>query len=239
MDLESVLNATIQETLKSGIIQQTIKQAVERAVTITVRECVERNLTSYSAFGKQVEEVVKKSLQLHGSIDLPSYNDMILKIIAAQVEHATNESIEKQVAERMKELLSPAPESITLTDLVIEFINHAKREYESGCVCTGGNAKKISLCVKDEGSSSSFFSIGLDREGEKTINQCDIYFGCNRKGEIYHLRFRNEEVERRMFVGPLYGFERMLFQMKAAKTKIVIDQDPEDIEMDYWLENEE
>lgn len=238
MDLEKVLLDAIQQTLSGGLIEQSVKQTIERVVTTTVRECVERNLSSYGPFGKQVEGAIKNAVAIHGEIDLPSYNDIILKIIAAQVQHACEQSIEKQVADRIKDLLTPAPETITLTDLVIEFIEHAKREYRAGCVCHG-DTEKISLCYQKDTNSSHFYSIGLDRNSGKNIGECEIYFGCTQDGKIYYLRFRNQDVERKMFVGPIYGFERMIFQMKAAGTKLVIDQDPEDIDLEYSLEDEE
>lgn len=214
------------------------REVIAKAVRETVNRKIEQSLQSYSEFGKQVEEAVQKALCLHGNIDLPSYNDTILKIVAAQVQHATTESIQAQVAARMKDLLTPAPKTIFLSQLVREYVDALREKEESGCVCYG-ERKEITFDVSDR-DISGFLDITLSPERNTKRQDCEIRFGVHLKanlgpktGTIYHLVFKNQDLERRMFVGPFYGFERSLFQMKAAGTAIVLDHEEVDIETDY------
>ena len=138
------------------------KAVITKAVKETVDRHIQESLRTYSAFGKQVEEAVGKALQLHGDIDLPSYNDAILKIVAAQVEHATKQSIEAQVAERMKDLLTPAPATIRLSELVKQYVEMLREKENSGCVCYG-DRKEITFQVS-EISYGMFREVILDPE---------------------------------------------------------------------------
>lgn len=213
-------------------------EVITKAVKETVNRHIQESLRTYSDFGKQVEAAVQKALCLHGPLDLPSYNDTILKIVAAQVERATTECIEAQVANRMKELLTPAPATIRLSELVAQYLKELREKEDAGCVCYG-ERKEITFEVGDR-EHDSFRDIILSPERDAKKHDCQIRFGVHLKanlgpntGTIYHLVFRNADVEKRMFSGPFYGFERMLFQMKAAGTAIVLDHHEIDIETDY------
>ncbi len=52
--------------------------------------------------------------------------------------------------------------------------------------------------------------------------KCKIDVGVY-KGTIYSLRFEDKNIEKEMFVGPLYGFERYLFQLRASAVRIEED----------------
>lgn len=80
---------------------------------------------------------MKQSLALHDELDLPSYNETILRIVRTQVEHATESAIEKQVAANLEELLTPAPERITFSKLCEDYLAYVKGRAEGGCICHG------------------------------------------------------------------------------------------------------
>lgn len=226
MDMRECLVTAVDRLIASGEIEKQI----EKALASTVATAIEHELRSYSDFGKSLTEKVQAAFALNGSLDLPSYNDALLKIIHAQVEHQTRDTIQRQVAERMKELLTPPPESISLTKLVEQYIEHVKEHVEGGCVCYG-EEQSITLIV-EESSTKGFHHVYLDDEPNKKRDSCDINIGLHRD-EVYHLSFRNQAVEKQMFAGPFYGFERMLFQMKAAKSKLVLDATADELDLSY------
>lgn len=227
MDLNELIVGTVDNVIASGVIEKTIAAQIEK----TVLETIVAAMGKYTDFGKALEKAVAGALKLHGEIDLPSYNDAILKIVARQVETRTNAVIEKQVAERMRELLTPAPESIKLSELVAAFIERVKDRQKSGCVCYGEQGQ-ITLHVKDDGHNFTY--VEIDEEKDKPAYKCQIRFGVH-KSEIFSLCFGNMDTEKQLFVGPLYNFERQIFQMKAAKTKVILDHNERDIETTYEL----
>lgn len=231
--------ATVQQTITdiaSGAVIDYLRSdkgvaAIEAQVAKTVQEAIRSTLGEYSDFGKQVKEAVAKALAIHGDLDLPSYNHTVLQLIRMNVEKATRDSIQGQVAERMKFLLEPAPAEILLSDLIAQYRKYLQDRSEAGCVCDS----RQKFYVRLHEDAPYFFHVALSDDTPTKHSSPDIAFGVSfariesrpdekRRGEIYTLRFAHaKEVERDLFVGPLYGFERMLFQMHAAKTKVVID----------------
>jgi hypothetical protein len=231
----------VVEALDRMVASEAVEKAIERALTKTVNEIVDQELRSYSEFGKQLTEVVKKSLALNGELDLPSYNAQILQIVQRQVEAYTRETIQKQVAENLQKILEPPPETITLSKLVETYREYLKDSIDAGCVCYG-DAHEITVLV-EQSDIRGFTHVYLDDEPNQTKHKCAIHFGVYfgskpqeeglKAGEVYHLAFQNQDVERLMFAGPFHGFERMLFQMKAAKSKVIFDCDVDDLEKSY------
>ncbi len=52
-------------------------------------------------------------------------------------------------------------------------------------------------------------------------------------GRVYSVRINEIAPKNALFIGPIYGFERKLFQLYAAGTKLVIDCDVDDIDTSY------
>jgi len=237
VNLEGAATAAVAKLIASGKIEKAIEDAVAETVTASVKEA----LRSYGEFGKQVGKAVEKALALHDDIELPSYNHAIIKIIEAQVEHGTRQSIEREVAGRMKELLTPAPESIKLSKLLEQYVEHLRDESDSGCTCYGDEVAYAEFRDRD---TSGFKTLVLAKDRTKPTTsygkrpgQIDIGLYFNRKGEetaeIYNLSFDNSDIEKQMFVGNIRGFERSIFQMRAAKTRIEIDCGPSDCDLYY------
>lgn len=222
------VRAAVIEALDKLVTSGAIEQAIEKQLAETMASVVKSELASYSDFGKRLSEAVKQSLALHDRLDLPSYNHAILRIIERQVERGMQASIEREVAARMKELLTPAPESIKLSELVEQYIEHLNEQARGGCVCYGDG--RITCLLED--SDYGFRRLTLAKEAGKRRNDGDIQIGITKEGRIYHLHFRDRDVEKEMFAGPFHGFERSIFQMRAAGTRIEIDAHPEELSLE-------
>ncbi len=222
---------TVIGALDSLIASGKVETFIEEALANTVKETVSHQLRTYSDFGKQLETKIKEAFALHADLQLPSYNDVILKIVRAQVEGHTNAVIQKQVAANLEELLKPAPAEITLSTLVEQYIEYLKESERGGCVCHG--YEEITLRVEENDYGSR--DVNLHPKPNANRHECDIQIGATKEGKIYWLRFRDGDVEKRLFAGPFYGFERSLFQMKAAGTILKFDVDPSDIQTSYAL----
>jgi hypothetical protein len=237
MDFRETVIASLDKIMASGAVEQIIEDTLAK----TVKAVIENALREYGDFGKQIEAAVKKSFALNGELDLPCYNDTILKIVRRQVEGYTNDVIQKQVAANLERLLEPAPAEIKLSDLVAKYVEEQKDKSSSDCVCYG-ERQTVEVEVKDDERLAGFKKIYLSespRKIETTFSglprakpPADITIGTH-YGEVYHLTYKDADVEKGMFAGPLHDFERLVFQMKAAKSKIIFDCDPSDLELSY------
>lgn len=227
MDLAKSIHAAVDKIVASGKIEEAIEALIEKCLVTVLSD----QLRSYSDFGKHVEEAVKQSLDFDPEkLDLPSYNEQILKIVRSKIQHMTRASIEKQVAEQLEQLLEPAPETITLSKLVESFIEYVKERRRYDCVCH--DSDEISFHFSDD---HEFRYLRLDESPGKDAYQCKISMGIY-KGKIFSLKLGGVDCDGDLFSGPFYRFERLLFQCKAAKTEIVFDCEPEEIDVAYMLE---
>lgn len=223
-DLQELVATSFSKIAASGVIEEMI----EKKLVETIGSVVNDSLRSYSDFGKQVSEAVKVSMQVDlRGLGLPGYNDLILKIIRQQVNALTENSIAKQVEEQMTKLLAPAPAEIKISKLVKDFIEFSAPD---GCECDGPD--RISLHIEESSHGSRWIS--LDKIPGKRQYSCAYRFAVRiEDGRIFGLRIDDEEVKQKLFVGDFYSFERDLFQMYAAGTKVIIDAEADDIDTYY------
>lgn len=226
LDLQAVVNRSLERIIASETIEEAIHESLQKAIV----KVVESSLSSYSEFGKALEAAVKESLQLRGDLDLPSYNQTILKIVRAQLQGATDSIVQQQIAGNLKRLLGPPRPEITLSSLVKEFISSIKERNSGGCVCYGETRIAFGVQSTDYGHHW----LWLDEDAEKQQFNADIQLGLDKEGRVYSLRFRRQYVRQEIFAGPFYGFEEMLFQLHACGSRVVFDCRPDEIETTYY-----
>jgi uncharacterized protein (DUF2267 family) len=209
--LTEAVTSAFTRVIASGAIEQ----AIEKNLSETISGLIREQLKSYSPFAKLLQEQVSKAMQVDFTrLDLPTYGDMILKIIRAKVDAEAGSQFAKNLEAQLSELLVAAPEEVSLTALVDQFKEHYADRY------AGGNQhEKITLIVGDNDYGSQW--IYMDAVPDKDKYGCAVRFlVSNQDGKISALRLDQKEVEKTIFVGPLYGFERSLFQMHTAGTKL-------------------
>lgn len=221
---QMVINA-LDKHVESGLVEK----CVEEQVAKTIKEIVSDQLRAYSNFGEQLKVAVKESLALNGSLDLPAYNDALLKIVRLQLETYTRDCLEKQVAQNLTKLLEPPPAEIKLSQLVEMYRQRVKEKLQGGCYCHG----ETGILFRRKDHDSGFVYVDLHDEPKPKkdglLFSADIRLGIHRD-VLFSLSFGNRDIEKELFVGEFHGFERMLFQMKAAKTRIVVDCHEGDVE---------
>lgn len=219
--LKSAVTAAFERIAASGVIEQTI----EKKLTETIVEAVNSHLRSYSDFGQAIQKHVQQAIGVDlERADLPSYNDFVLKVIRKQLDAAMVGPAAKQIEEDMAKLLAKAPTEITLQELVDDFIKAYKEDREG---------EAFTLHIEHE--SYGFKYVCLDVDPDKGRYSCDFRIGIDKQGHVYSLQLGAKDVSKTLFVGPIYGFERDVFQLYAAKTKIVIPEgaSPDDFDTSF------
>jgi hypothetical protein len=219
------LRAALIERFDAMVTASEVTKLIDKHLTKCMDDVIGDALRSYSDFGKQLKEVVAKSFAINGQLSLPEYNHAIIAIIQKQVEAHVNDSIEKQIAANMAELLETPPTEIKLSKLIEEF------KQECGGRLDGGESGEITFFRDD--AQGGYCHIYLDEDKGKSKYSCDVHIDVTKEGEVYCVKLGGQEVKKKLFVGPLYGFGKSLFQMAAAKTKIVLDVQPDDISLVY------
>ena len=218
------------DALDRQIAAGKVNEHIEAAVASSLKHAIGNLLGDYGPFTKHLEEALKQSLALNGSLDLPSYNDAVLKIVRQKVERAMQGSIEREVEKQLTYLLEPAPASIRLSELVAQYREYLKERLRGGCHCHDADYR-IKLRVGDR-SLHGYKEIEL-WETRTDKSSPDIRIATNGEGTVYSLSFKHFGSDNPLFSGPLYGFQRRLFQMRVAGTRIEFDENASLIDDGY------
>lgn len=219
-DLKSAVSTAFANVVASGAIEQ----AIEKQLASTISSLIQHELRDYSDFGKALKERVQQAVAVNlDRMDLPSYNDLILQIIRRQLDGAMQSEAVQQLESNMAKLLAAPPAEMTLEKLIEEFIdaNKEDREGESFTLIIDRKYGSTYVCLDDESGKSEY--------------SCDYRIGVDRDGKVYHLAFGGKDASKTLFMGPFYNFERTLFQLYAAKSKLIVEADaePHDFETSF------
>lgn len=226
----------MEKTLKQLLVEQcdlmlasgAIEAAIAKSLDTLVKEVLKDALTGYkSAFRDQLTKAVNDSFQIGEALNLPSYNDLILKIVRRQVQEAAESSVQRRVAEHLESLLIPAPESIALENLVEKYREYLRDQESGACVCFG-DSKRILLEVDQDRDLFVYVKLSKAHDDRTPDFTLGLY-----KSQLFSLRFGRREIEKELFVGTLYGFERMLFQMMGMQSTITGVERWQDIETEH------
>ena len=224
MNLSEHIDAATQRLITSGKIEEAIEKQLER----TIESIIEQELRVYSDFGKALHEQVKKALALDpDTLTLPGYNHVVLDVVQRALNTHVESTGRKHLEALCAEILKAPPESIKLSDLVNEYKTHITRYGENR---TG---EEIGLTVERERLNCT---IGLAPKPGVEMYRSDFRlsvwrFRDDQPATISAIWLGDRNVRDRLFVGDVYGFERTLFQLWAAKTPIIIDEDDCEIEI--------
>ena len=217
-ELKQLVSEAFDKIVASGAIEQ----AIEKKLTDTITRAIDDQLSSYSDFGKSVKDQVSNALAVDLSqAGLPTYGHLVTEIIRRRVEASMHGEFAAQLEKDIAELLAPAPAEITVEALIEEFIKaHGE----------GREGERFTLLIENEGRGFQY--VALDKEERTEKYSCDYRIGVM-DGQVYHLKFGRQDVQKTLFVGPLGGFEKLLFQLFTAKSKLIIPADVDTHSHDY------
>ncbi|MBU2708955.1 hypothetical protein KCM76_23370 [Zooshikella marina] len=223
-EMETAVVNAFNNLADTGVINEIITSSVERCVKSIIEDC----LRPYSDFGDHLKETIKNTLNINiENLCLGGYNDFILKVIKAKLDATVFEEGRKQIESNLEELLAPAPKEIKFSELIEDFKKFAiDKEVELDDRIT------LNICKL---SSLSF--IYFDEESGKSDYQCKFQITINEKDHtINSIEIDGDKYREKLFIGKLYDFERDLFQLYAAGTKLIPDFDEVD---PYYPDREE
>lgn len=219
-DLKSAVQTAFGNVVSSGAIEA----AIEKQLASTIASLIQAELREYSDFGKAIKECVQQAVCVNlDRLDLPSYNELILQIIRRQMDAALQSDVVKQLEDNMAKLLVAPPAEITMEALIEAFVEHHKEDKDGD---------DFTLLMERKHGTTY---ISLDEDSGKSEYSCDYRLAVDRDGKVYSLTIGTKDVAKTIFTGPFYNFERMLFQLYAAKTKLIIapDEQAEDFDTSY------
>lgn len=219
--ITEAVNRSLDKMVSDGAIERLISERLEK----TVAEIIDDAFRPYSEFGKSLKQKVDELANVDFSgLGLTGYNDFVLKYIEGQLNSQILALAQTQIPERLKELLETPPDEVTLSALVADFIECMSDSYERK------NSESITLIR--EVSNYGFEYIHLDPESGKSNYSCRYKISTH-EGKVYAISMGERDPRCERFLGPSYGFERRITQLYLCKSKLVLDEDVDEIDVDY------
>lgn len=238
-DLRSAAVAAIDNMISNGKITAMIDATLEKCMASIIEDC----MRSYSDFGKQLSEAVKKAMCMGDHIELPNYNHAITEFVKRKLHAAQETSIHREIEKQVGKLLTPAPETISIKQLIETFRKQIEKERESNddyCGCDDPKDTEIGFEAVESENINGWRDIYISEEAhkfdggtylnnykktkvQKTKYQHDYHLRVNDKGELWRIDFKDDRIEGRMFTNDHSDFELLLFQMRMSGTKITFD----------------
>ncbi len=213
--LKDAVSQAFDNVVASGAIETAIQEQINKTVVSAIKD----QIGGYNSdFSKAVNEKVKTLIDVNlDEIDLPSYRQLIGDIIKQRVGAVMTTQFAEQLDKDISELLEPAPAEITLEQLLEDFTKHYIEYYGLDEL----RGQDFTLTIKWGERNDGYVDVFIDKDVGTSDYSCNIYLRI-RNGEVWSLRLNGDDIKSKIFVGPLFAFEKRLFQMYTAKTRLII-----------------
>ena len=210
-DLGGLISRAVAEKMTPEFVEKEIASRVDKLV----RESIDDALRTYSTTGKLIKSAVEDALKVD-RIDLPSYGDVVSKILKAQIEANVSDLVQGKLAEDMAELLSLAPKTIKLSEIAAEMLEQHSDKY----------GEVITVIVERNERGSAWVFLDEDnvyRSREKYQAKIRMLIGQDLR--ISHASIGDRDMSKSQSIGRAYGLEQKIRAYVACGTEIVIDED--------------
>jgi hypothetical protein len=199
----------------AGLVERgELKQIIDK----NVKECTERVMRDAFSYNSGFEKALRDHLNANLKIDLSSvglaeYNATLLGIVKAKLDANISRFADKQFKEQLEELLQSPPLEVKLSEVIEQYRDYVKKD-------TGEGYFNGTVLVEQDGS---FTHVALAAKPGVERFSCDVRFDVHRD-RVYSIDLKyHRNITEGLFCGQFYGFERTLFQMWAARTKVNVD----------------
>jgi len=216
MDIEKIVNEKFSEIVSSGKIEKMILDVLEKSIKSIIDEC----LRAYGDFGDVIKKKIKESLKIGDmDLDFPSYNQLVCNWITEIVNKQIITTGKEQIQENIKKFFVPLEKSEYKISEIVE-------KFKKNIFDESDGEQEITFIEQRSDYGYVHFYLGEKEKEEKY--QCEIQIDIDKDGYIYNARIDGIDADK-IKLKPLYGFDSFIFQLFAAKIKIINDNENVDI----------
>lgn len=218
MDIEKAVQEKFYVIAQSGVIEEAIKEQLEKSIKSMISDC----LKEYSDFGKTIKKKIKESLNLGNmDLDLPSYNQLVCNWVTEIVNQQIITDSKAQIQKNIKMFFKPLKKLEYKISEIIEKFKELIYEPDDYNITFIADAPST-------GIAPGYLHFYFDEKPNREKFSCDYKFGLTPEGELFTVTISGVDGNKIKF-DPGYGFDSFLFQLFAAKIKIIDDSEDVDI----------
>lgn len=218
MDLNNVVNEKLKEAVDNGTVAKIIEARVNKLLTDVIDEA----LSSYGDIAKEIKAFVKEKVKIDLShTDVNEYNHNI-SVLTSRIlnEKLLSYGMEKCEASLNKMLSTEMPKDMSLEELVERF--------------KGDNYEEEGEISFHYELSHGLVSVYLDEDEDTRAAACKYRFFIDKDDMLSTIYIDDKKLKDQFILGNMYDFDKLLFQIYSAGTKITHSQDMAD-EIDTYF----
>lgn len=219
--LDDLVKDGIAKAMTSEAMQQKIQAAAEEAITAAMKEAFGWN----SDFRKSVGAAVTAVLPMADKDDLATFADAVRTVLQTRLALLGHVTAQKHVGEVLDTIISDE-RIITLSDL--ETAYRDKVVSHSACHCDGDPEFlwETETSENDELLGRYWYLLASEdpAAGPYDNKTLRLGFACDHESKlskcfVAHLG-KHSELVSSLFVGPLYGFDAMVFRLRSGLAQL-------------------
>lgn len=227
---DSAIADAVAAAIKRSLDPDNIGLLAQVAADKAVASAIDSAFSYNSPFCKQLTTVIKQVLPLTTVEDLTVFTHAVQAVIRGRLTNLANETAKTHIEEVMKRLLPDEP---------IIHIDALKKAFE-GKLVQEIQAEDPCRCDDEEADIPDYMWLIQPAEGKTTLNYWHLYIDKDAAARKYgsntiSLAFRelddepglhqcyavrNVRQDHSLFMGPLYGFDSMLFRLGTGLAKL-------------------
>lgn len=191
------LNSVIQEALKEINFEEIAKETAVNKVKEVVREAVNSQLKSYSGFGEQLQEHLKKEMLFDPSaIKLPEYRAFLIGAVNNALASFVTEEHAKEITKFVNsQVVGETRDEIEFST----FWDEVCAKINDECDAEDDEKYTIEFNQKDNSWSTSReywnLKISVKKDGYSK-DKSEVVYAAFSDGKIYHMRGESYELSR-------------------------------------------
>ena len=220
----SELAAFIVAEVHRQTSEDKLRAHVEKKIGEAIEGAVNDAFRSYGSVNKQIEEVVKKALDIGGhGLDVPSYGNMVMALLRGKMDETLSDLINKKLSQEMAEILSIAPKELKLSAIVAAMVKDAEEDMGSRY------GTSVTCIVEDAFPDSSvlegYARIYLDKDENEKPRDCAVSMIVNKEGTITDLSVNGHDAKTTIKMGGMWGWKKSIFAAYCSGSTFIVDED--------------
>lgn len=213
MDLNLIINDTLTELKDQGYVEKIVRKQLEE----TIQDIIKDSFKSWSDFGKELKQQVQDQIQFNlESLDIPSYNQVIVNIIRDELERSVHEEGGRRIQESVRDILGTAKEEYKLSELINEIVEYDCELNELNY----DDYKDITVIVENKYGGKYIY---IDPEGDQDWYRCKYRLTLDDDLTITRAEIGDKTFDNKTIMGGLCGADATIFKMWTRKSKLIID----------------
>jgi hypothetical protein len=224
--VQDMFGKILQQRIQDGALEKAITEKVDRMID----DVVSSAFRSYGDIAKSMTDAITASItpNLNELGDFPQYHHYVMQSLKTAVNKFHDEKLKAVLDAEMEDLFKVIPKELTLSWVLDQIKENIKNDN------TQDDGFELTLFIE---TSGKFTHVYIGKEEDQSRWECAYQIDAN-NGEIYSAKVDNSEPRKERSIGPLYSFEKIIFNAYVMRSTLILDKGLDPMAYDTYVESE-